>query len=72
MNLCENPNCDLAPYPGQTTCRWESCERYAEDRRLSTVPEYRTSCGFTFYFVPDVGWTDGDLTFATFAEMAVN
>ncbi len=40
--------------------------------RPSTVPDYRTSCGFTFYFVPGVGWTDGDLTFATFAEMAVN
>jgi hypothetical protein len=39
---------------------------------LSTVPAYRTPCGFTFYFVPGTGWTDGDLTFATFADMAVN
>ena len=38
---------------------------------LSTVPAYRTPCGFTFHFVPGTGWTDGDLTFATFEDMAV-
>lgn len=36
---------------------------------LSTVPPYRTPCGFTFYFVANVGWTDGDMTFSTFAGM---
>ena len=68
---CAHPDCELPAVDGFPTCRWESCERYAEDRCLSTVPAYRTPCGFTFYFVPGAGWTDGDMTFATFAEMAV-
>lgn len=33
------------------------------------TPAYRTPCGFTFHFVPGIGWTDGDMTFPTFADM---
>ena len=36
---------------------------------LSTCPPYRTADGFTFHFVPDVGWTDGDMVWPTFASL---
>ena len=29
---CINPECDFPAVTGFPTCRWESCERYADER----------------------------------------